>query len=120
MTSSLPRRPPAVAGSFYPGAPSTLQATVDALLAAAHRNADVDLRSLKAVIVPHAGYVYSGPIAATAYALLAGLADRIRRVVLVGPAHRVYVEHLASAGAGVLETPLGDVAAEDAAGQGVP
>lgn len=63
----------------------------------------------KAVIVPHAGYIYSGPIAASAYALLAPFAAQIARVVLIGPAHRAYVEGLASPDATSLETPLGDV-----------
>jgi hypothetical protein len=63
----------------------------------------------KAIVVPHAGYVYSGPIAASAYALCAPAADRITRVVLVGPAHRVWLEGLASPGASAMRTPLGDV-----------
>jgi AmmeMemoRadiSam system protein B len=64
---------------------------------------------LKALVVPHAGYVYSGPVAASAYALLASLRDRIRRVVLLGPSHRVGFEGLAASSADAFETPLGRV-----------
>jgi AmmeMemoRadiSam system protein B len=68
----------------------------------------------KALIVPHAGYVYSGPIAASAFARVAPHGDRIERVVLVGPAHRVFVEGLASPGAAKLATPLGEIEVDDA------
>src|SRR5206468_2523573 len=76
----------------------------------------------KAIVAPHAGYIYSGPIAGKAFALLAPHADRIERVVLVGPAHRVYVDGLVSPGAHVMRTPLGDVTVDTAAleGAGVP
>src|SRR6185369_2790439 len=63
----------------------------------------------KAVIVPHAGYIYSGPIAASAFARVAPHGDRITRVVLIGPAHRVYVEGLVTPGATRLRTPLGEL-----------
>jgi AmmeMemoRadiSam system protein B len=63
----------------------------------------------KALIVPHAGYIYSGPIAAQAYALLKPLRDDIRRVVLFGPAHRTYVKGLAASSADYFATPLGNV-----------
>jgi hypothetical protein len=66
----------------------------------------------KALIVPHAGYIYSGPIAASAFARIAPYGDRIERVVLVGPAHRVFVSGLATTGADRLRTPLGDVEVE--------
>jgi AmmeMemoRadiSam system protein B/AmmeMemoRadiSam system protein A len=69
----------------------------------------------KALIAPHAGYIYSGPIAASAYAQLAPLADRIRRVVLLGPAHRVALRGLALPGAAAFETPLGEVEIDEAA-----
>jgi len=102
-------RPPAVAGAFYPDDPEELRATVEGLLAAAPRPAGAEARP-KAVIAPHAGYVYSGPIAATAFTALAGRsAAAIRRVVLLGPAHRVPVDGLALPGAAAFATPLGTV-----------
>jgi len=108
-------RLPAVAGAFYPGSAAALDSLVERELEQARtrsrsRAAEAPRsRCPKAVVVPHAGYVYSGPVAASAYALLAPFADAIERVVLVGPAHRMYVEGLASPGAGRLRTPLGDV-----------
>jgi AmmeMemoRadiSam system protein B len=71
----------------------------------------------KALIVPHAGYVYSGPIAAAAYALLTPLHRQIRRVVLLGPAHRVALRGLALPTATTFATPLGDVPIDAAAAQ---
>jgi AmmeMemoRadiSam system protein B len=105
-------RPAAVGGYFYPGRPEELARTVDELLdeAAARDGGPLLSEALPtALIVPHAGYVYSGPIAASAYAQLRGARDRVRRVVLLGPAHRVPVDGLADAGADALATPLGDV-----------
>lgn len=102
-------RPPAVAGLFYPKAPAALDAEVDRLLAAvrpARRGAPP-----KALIVPHAGYAYSGPIAASAYRLLAD-AKGISKVVLLGPVHRVPVRGLALPGAEALATPLGTVSVD--------
>jgi len=69
----------------------------------------------KALIVPHAGYVYSGPIAASAFARVAPYGDRITRVVLIGPAHRVFVDGLATPGADKLATPLGEIVVDTAA-----
>lgn len=100
-------RPAAVAGLFYPDTPSELKRTVTDLLAQA-RVAE-PLRAPKALIVPHAGYIYSGAVAASAYARLGMLRDRIRRVVLLGPTHRVYVRGLALPEAERFVTPLGDV-----------
>ena len=105
-------RPPAVAGMFYPGDAGTLGLTVDRLLADATPEQE---SQPKALIVPHAGYVYSGSTAASAYAGLAPWADAIRRVVLLGPTHRVAVDGLALPGAAAFATPLGDIAL-DAAG----
>jgi AmmeMemoRadiSam system protein B len=99
-------RPATVAGTFYPADPDGLAKEVKALLRAA-RPFDV---IPKALIVPHAGYVYSGPIAATAYATIQPLANQIRRVMLLGPAHRVAVRGLALPGADEFATPLGRVA----------
>ena len=101
-------RPPAVAGTFYPADARTLAADVDALLAATTDTADA-AEAPKALIVPHAGYVYSGPVAARAYARLRGARARIRRVVLLGPVHRVPVRGLALPGAEAFATPLGSI-----------
>ena len=98
-------RPPAVAGMFYPGDAATLRRDVRALLAEA---APAPLHA-KAIIAPHAGYIYSGAVAAHAYALLGARADSIRRVVLLGPVHRVWVPGLALPGADAFDTPLGRV-----------
>ncbi|MCR4297944.1 MAG: AmmeMemoRadiSam system protein B [Gallionella sp.] len=98
-------RPPAVAGLFYPADPRQLAHDVQSLLAAAHPHELIP----KALIVPHAGYIYSGPIAATAYATLLPIAAHIRRVVLLGPTHRVAVHGLALPGADAFDTPLGRV-----------
>jgi MEMO1 family protein len=110
----LTTRPAAVAGTFYPADPFALRDAVDRLLAAA-APAPRDAGPVKALIVPHAGYVFSGPVAASAYAQLAATAGGIRRVVLLGPAHRVPLSGLALPGADGFATPLGTVAV-DAAG----
>ncbi|MFO0756446.1 MAG: AmmeMemoRadiSam system protein B [Byssovorax sp.] len=106
-------RPAAVAGSFYPADPVELRAEVDDLLAnaapAIRARATPPPNVPKALIVPHAGYVYSGPIAATAYARLGPARGRVRRVVLLGPAHRVHIRGLALPEADLFRTPLGDV-----------
>jgi MEMO1 family protein len=99
-------RHPAVAGTFYPGEPIRLETAVRGYLAAARSDGE---RLVKALIAPHAGFVYSGPVAATAYACLAARADQIERVVLLGPAHRVYLEGLAVPAADAFATPLGSV-----------
>jgi AmmeMemoRadiSam system protein B len=98
-------RPPAVAGTFYPGTRAELAQTVDDLLARASGGATAP----KAIVAPHAGYVYSGPTAATAYARLAPLRDIVRRVVVLGPSHRVPLSGLAAPAATVMRTPLGDI-----------
>lgn len=99
-------RKPAVAGQFYSGNAEELRATVATLLDAAQ---DRDTPAPKALIVPHAGYVYSGPVAASAYTLLQPYRDQYQRVVLLGPCHRVPVRGLALSSADVFRTPLGDV-----------
>ncbi len=96
---------PAVAGLFYPQAARALKAAVAQCLAAAHTPGPVP----KAIIAPHAGYIYSGPIAASVYARVAGARNTIRRVVLLGPAHRVGFRGLALCSAQYFETPLGRV-----------
>ncbi len=107
-------RPAAVAGLFYPADAHTLRDTVRALMAAAPV-ASARSKMPKALIAPHAGFVYSGPVAAHAYAQLAALAGRVRRVVLLGPAHRVAVRGLALPGATYFATPLGGVDIDTAA-----
>ncbi len=104
-----PIRPAAVAGAFYPGDPAVLLTTVRELLAEVGAQAAAGPVAPKAIIAPHAGYVYSGPVAATVYARLAPLRDRVRRVVLLGPAHRVAFHGLALPGATAFATPLGQV-----------
>lgn len=101
-------RPAAAAGMFYPEAPTALAADVRAYLGGAARPAQGAARP-KALIVPHAGYVYSGAIAASAYARLGAEGDAIRRVVLFGPTHRVPVRGLALPSAHAFATPLGTV-----------
>ena len=84
-------RPPAVAGMFYPDSATSLGADLDALLAAADAPAAATPRAL---VVPHAGFVFSGPVAASAYATLRHAAG-IRRVVVLGPSHRTWLQGMA-------------------------
>ena len=99
-------RPAAVAGIFYPAEPGELRQTVERLLQEAGEPRHTDP---KALVVPHAGYAYSGSLAARAYR---GLVDphRIRRVVILGPAHRVPVLGMALPSVNRFATPLGEVA----------
>lgn len=99
-------RPPAVAGLFYPAAAARLAAEVDALLSDA---AIAEGPPPHAVVAPHAGYVYSGPVAATAYAALRRRADAIRRVALLGPAHFTPLRGAAVPQVDAWATPLGDL-----------
>ena len=108
-------RTPAVAGLFYPADARQLAHDVQQLLAAALPQH----LTPKALIVPHAGYIYSGPIAATAYATLQAIATRIRRVVLLGPTHRVAVRGLALPGAEAFDTPLGRIMLDAAAARSI-
>lgn len=105
-------RPPAVAGQFYPDNPAELRRRIEHFL----REPDAPTGSSpKAVIAPHAGYIYSGPIAASAYAQLAPSRDSIKRVVLLGPSHFVSFDGLAATGAAAFSTPLGTVPVDTAA-----
>jgi len=99
-------RPPAVAGSFYPADPQVLAAEVQRMLAAVPPTGEP---APKALIAPHAGYIYSGPIAASAYARLRSASRDISRVVLMGPAHRVAFHGIGISTAQAFRTPLGDV-----------
>ena len=103
-------RQPAVAGTFYPGQGDSLLRSVQALVDAVPRVGRNTRAAPKALIVPHAGYIYSGSTAALAYARLATSHSAIRRVVLLGPAHRVAVHGLALPGVESFATPLGEVA----------
>jgi hypothetical protein len=99
-------RAPAVAGKFYPGHREQLQRDLELLLG----NAPATTGALpKAMILPHAGYIYSGPAAAAACQLLRPAHATIKRVVLIGPAHRVYLDGLAVPSVDAFNTPLGDV-----------
>lgn len=104
-------RPAAVAGSFYPADPLELQSDVDSFLDVAVPS---DEPPPKALIVPHAGYVYSGATAGAAYARLKQSRGAVERVALLGPAHRVWVDGIAVSSADAFETPLGIVRIDDA------
>ncbi len=99
-------RQPAVAGSFYPANPKDLREALTELLAA-HQE---DRHSVpKAIIAPHAGYIYSGSIAAAVYARIAPARKSITRVVLLGPAHRVGFPGLAISSDDYFSSPLGNI-----------
>jgi len=101
-------RPPAVAGFFYPSDAAALSVELDAFLASAGAPRPGE-PAPKALIVPHAGYLYSGPVAASAFTRIVPLRGAIRRVVLLGPAHRVFLRGLAAPRAEGFATPLGVV-----------
>src|SRR5437773_10155637 len=101
-------RPAAVAGTFYPSDSRALVTELDDLLGGVEHLAP-RLGFPKALVVPHAGYIYSGPVAARAYDELAPARGIVRRVVLLGPVHRVAVRGLAAPGAEAFETPLGRI-----------
>ncbi len=109
VAATAPRvRPPAVAGTFYPASKSELAAHVDALLDSAEP-APAGAALPLALVVPHAGTIYSGPVAATAYARLRPHAASILRVVAFGPVHRVPVHGAVVPAADAWATPLGEV-----------
>jgi AmmeMemoRadiSam system protein B len=107
-------RPPAVAGAFYPADPTALRAALRRAFAGAVARPAV-AHAPKALVVPHAGYVYSGPVAASAYQRLAPVGHRISRVVLLGPSHRVAFRGMALSTADAFATPLGAVPLDRAA-----
>lgn len=98
-------RPPAVAGTFYPGSPARLKAMVDAMMAETR----VRTLSAKALIVPHAGYMHSGVVAASAYSLLRPVRQSITRVVLLGPSHRLAFEGISAPSHDAFASPMGPV-----------
>lgn len=106
-------RPAAVAGMFYDDDPDRLRRDIRDFL----READLpggDQPAPKAIIAPHAGYPYSGPVAGFAYATVKALRRRIKRVVLLGPAHRVYVRGVAASTADAFATPFGEIPLDQA------
>lgn len=111
ISSPSPVRPAAVAGLFYPADPRELSTMVDELM----HGAPPALTDAGVIIAPHAGYIYSGPTAAIAYSQLAARREATRRVLLLGPSHRVPFRGLALSSATWFETPLGDVAIDETA-----
>lgn len=105
--SHIHTRPAAVAGMFYNADPVQLRSEINTYLSQASANTYSTIP--KAIIVPHAGYVYSGPVAASAYSLLGPVADKIKQVILLGPSHRVAFQGIATPDADYFETPLGKV-----------
>lgn len=110
-SASMTVRPPAVAGMFYPAARDQLRTDVLGYLAGVPETGPAP----KAVVVPHAGLMYSGPIAAAAYGRLRSAATALRRIVLIGPSHRVAFRGVAVPSAGAFASPLGVVAIDAAA-----
>ncbi len=112
IDSPMHTRPCAVAGRFYPSDPQALSRDIERYLAdaglRANENND-EQHPLRAIIAPHAGYIYSAPIAASAYRQVAMMRESIRRVVLIGPAHYVPLSGLGCSSASAFQTPFGDV-----------
>nr|VFJ95170.1 MAG: hypothetical protein BECKLFY1418B_GA0070995_106610 [Candidatus Kentron sp. LFY] len=108
-------RPPAVASLFYPDDPVALKDMVGGFLREVTEKegkSDVVSKAMpKAIIAPHAGFIYSGPIAASAYGTVARTRPdgKTKRVILLGPSHRVWFQGIAAPSAAFFGTPLGDV-----------
>jgi len=103
-------RKPAHAGSFYPASAKALESAVSSFLSPA--NAEKIPGKLRALIVPHAGYVYSGATAAKAYSVLSQLASQPKNIILLGPSHNALFFGLATCGTEKWQTPLGAVDSE--------
>jgi len=101
-------RYPAVAGMFYPADKQVLKQDIHRYLKQCQMASDTNIVP-KAIVVPHAGYVYSGSVAASAYQYLQPLKGKIKRVVLLGPSHRVAFKGLAVPGSEYFKTPLGEI-----------
>ncbi|MBF0239959.1 MAG: AmmeMemoRadiSam system protein B [SAR324 cluster bacterium] len=99
-------RHPAVASMFYPGNPLELKHQIQDFLGQVSMTV---AQRTKVLIAPHAGYIYSGPIAASGYKMLEPLRQSIKKVILLGPAHRVYLQGLAAPSVHYFETPLGKI-----------
>lgn len=100
-------RHPAVAGSFYPADPNELKTMLEGFIKSVPETDETDVP--RAIIAPHAGYIYSGPVAATAYARIIPAHNKFTRVVLLGPSHRVPFRGLAASSASHFSTPLGTI-----------
>tara|TARA_R110002167_G_scaffold58198_1_gene165067 strand:+ start:1186 stop:1986 length:801 start_codon:yes stop_codon:yes gene_type:complete len=100
-------RPTAVAGLFYPSLPNVLAEMVNNDIAQATPPSEIHIP--KVLIVPHAGYIYSGPIAANAYQYLSSVRHIIKRVIIIGPSHRLGFHGVALSSADYFETPLGTI-----------
>ncbi len=107
MSLHMNIRNPAVAGAFYPGNTSELDIAIETYL----DNSETQAIATKprALIVPHAGYIYSGPIAASAYTQLIPFAQQISKVVLLGPSHKIPLLGIASSSYDFFQTPLGEI-----------
>lgn len=105
-TADFHIRPAAVAGQFYSANPQQLSSDISEYLLSCHSHLD---NTPKAIIVPHAGYIYSAPVAACAYQLLAPVATQIKQVVLLGPSHRLALNGVATSDVDFYETPLGQI-----------
>ena len=103
-------RRPAVAGMFYPSDPDELRRSIQAAFADAVPPPPPDATPPKALVVPHAGYIYSGAIAASAFGRIASASEQIQKVILLGPSHRVYLRGMAVPSVDSFDTPLGRVA----------
>lgn len=100
-------RHPAVAGAFYPGDPEELRESIERMLEDA---GDIEVNGeLRALVEPHAGYVYSGPVAAFGYKLLKNYSKKVKKVFLIGPSHYAGFSGAVESGAETWRTPLGDV-----------
>ena len=107
--TSLSKRPQAVAGSFYPRRPQELEDAVETLISQAEKSGD---SGLIGVVAPHAGYTYSGPVAASAFAAVAAPDRAFERVLLIGPPHFVPVGGIAAPSSSAFATPLGEIAVD--------
>ena len=105
---------PVVAGLFYPGTAGELKVTLGELMQTTDAHSE---ERPYALIAPHAGYQYSGPVAANAYASLGSWADEIRRVVVLAPSHRIGFRGIATSSADVFQTPLGNIPVDRSAVQ---
>jgi MEMO1 family protein len=112
MVAQATIRAPAVAGSFYPRGQAELAATVEALMSRASKSGE---SGLVGVIAPHAGYMYSGPVAASAFARLGPQVRVFERVLLIGPPHYVPVHGIAAPSSQTFATPLGEIELDRAA-----
>ncbi len=105
-------KPTNVAGAFYPRDPETLQHMLVKYIPS-HKKRKKHERKLKALIVPHAGYIYSGPIAGLAYAKLASKASKVGRIAVLAPTHYYHLPHIAVLNCTAYETPLGPIAIDE-------